>query len=238
MSEPDLAAPALAVTDLAVRYGDAEVLHGVCLTAQPGQIVGVAGANGAGKSTLLRALSGNLKPRSGKVLLFGEDLTGKPTHAVASRGMVHVPEGRGIFSSLSVADNLLAGAIGKNRLGLDEILEIFPHLQPRLKQIAGNLSGGEQQMVAIGRGLISHPRVVLIDELSLGLAPMLTVDLYDKLVAYASANDCTMVLVDQNLDLLRQYCDRITILRAGAVWLEQGASDFGDDRQAVEAYLS
>jgi branched-chain amino acid transport system ATP-binding protein len=231
------AAPCLEVAQLTSGYGETSAIRDISMTVGPGELVGVAGANGAGKSTLLRSLSGIIKPRAGRVMYCGQPVTGWPAHKLARLGLVHVPEGRGIFGGLSVEDNLLTGALRAGSLAVDEIYDLFPHLRDRRRQAAGSLSGGEQQMVALGRGLISRPRLILIDELSLGLAPMLTEDLYERLTSFGRGGRCSMLLVDQNLDLLTRHCDRILILRTGRVVLEQAADEFDDSVTAVDAYL-
>jgi branched-chain amino acid transport system ATP-binding protein len=234
---PGPAAHAVEVRNLCVSYGDVQALHGVSLSVRQAEFIGIAGANGAGKSTLLRAISGALKPRSGTIQVFGAQTRGWPTHRLARAGLVHVPEGRAIFSGLSVEDNLLSGAIGRSSARLGDVLEIFPHLKNKMRQAAGSLSGGEQQMVAIGRGLMSKPNLLMIDELSLGLAPKITIELYEKLVEYGRDQHCSMILVDQNLDLLRRFTGRIVILRSGRIAVEQDSKHFTDNESAIDAYL-
>lgn len=229
--------PAIEVRDLCVAYGEVQALHAVSLSVAQGELIGIAGANGAGKSTLLRAVSGALKPRSGTIQVFGAQTKGWPTHRLGRAGLVHVPEGRAIFSGLSVEDNLLSGALKRSSAQLADVLEIFPHLKNKMRQAAGSLSGGEQQMVAIGRGLMSRPKLLMIDELSLGLAPKITVELYEKLVSYGRDEDCSMILVDQNLDLLRRFTGRIVILRSGRVAVEVDSDRFTDNESAINAYL-
>jgi branched-chain amino acid transport system ATP-binding protein len=220
MTEPSHSTgfPGLEVVHLVAGYGKATVLHGLDLHVAPGEVVGVAGPNGAGKSTLLKAISG-LIPRSFDRLSFeGEPLRKDPVSTVA-RGVVHVPEGRRMFGNLTVQENLKIGAIGSRvrnvRAALGEVVEILPGLQPMLKRKAGLLSGGQQQLVAVARGLIAGPRMLLVDELSLGLSPSAVASISAATVDSCRRLGTGLLWVDQNVTILAKHCDRLVLLRDG-----------------------
>ncbi len=210
--------PGLEVARLVAGYGKATVLHGLDLHVAPGEIVGVAGPNGAGKSTLLKAISG-LIPRTFDRLSFeGEPLRKDPVSNV-NRGVVHVPEGRRMFSNLTVQENLKIGAIGSRvrtvHAALSEVVEVLPGLEPMLKRKAGLLSGGQQQLVAVARGLIADPRMLLVDELSLGLSPSAVASISAATVDSCRRLGTGLLWVDQNVTILAKHCDRLVLLRDG-----------------------
>lgn len=216
MSDP---MPGLEVTGLKVAFGAAPVLSDVTLSVLPGEVVGLAGRNGAGKTTTLRAISGLVTPQAGQVRLDGQRLPNRP-EAVARAGVMHVPEGRGLMRTLTVRDNLRLGCLAAGRKFTEEayesVMEAFPKLKALSNKRAGLLSGGEQQMLAIGRGLITDPRVLMVDELSLGLAPKATKEVFEILLAAAHKRAISVLLVDQNVRSLVSVCDRLYFLHAGA----------------------
>jgi branched-chain amino acid transport system ATP-binding protein len=256
----------LQVSGLHAGYGRVQVLHGVDLAVAAGEMVAVIGANGAGKSTLLRAVSGLLRPARGRVLLGAEDVTGTPAERLAAAGVAHVPENRLVFPSLSVEDNLLLGgwtatdrpwsrvlspALRRTHRGAGDlsadrhrVLELFPRLADRLGQPAGTLSGGEQQMLAIGRGLMARPRLLLLDEPSLGLAPRLAAEIFAALADLrgraASSGDgaeLAIVLVEQNARAALKVADRGFVMDRGRVALEGTPVQLLDDPRVQAAYL-
>lgn len=210
------------VRDLDVAYGRRQVLTGINLRVGPGEVLALLGTNGAGKSTLLRAVSGLLRPSAGSVLLAGRDITGQAAHALVRDGLVHVCGCRSVFSSLTVLDNLKAGAHTfagdrrRVRARIDDALALFPRLGERLDQRAGALSGGEQQMLAVAKGLLLEPRVLLIDELSLGLAPILVGELL-AVLSQRKACGVTMLIVEQSLNVAISMADRAVYLDKGEI---------------------
>lgn len=215
----------LKLTDLAVSYGHAEVLNGVSLAVEEGQVVGLVGRNGAGKTTTLAAISGVVRRAGGSIELRGESLPRRPED-VARRGVIHVPEGRGLMPSLTARQNLMLGAVAVDRhFGEDdvrEIVELFPALAQSLDRPAALLSGGQQQMVAIGRGLAQGPMLLMVDELSLGLAPKVVGDLLQLLVRIARERSIGLLLVDQNVRALADVCDAIFHLEGGVAHRSDG----------------
>ncbi|HET8778835.1 MAG TPA: ABC transporter ATP-binding protein, partial [Agromyces sp.] len=210
----------LKVESLGAGYGKLAILHEVSLEVAAGEIVTVVGSNGAGKTTLLRAINGILKPTTGRVTLEGADITGRPTEKMAALGLTHVPENRLCFPSLSVRDNLDLGAWTRRGKGdLDAVLELFPRLQPRLGQAAGTLSGGEQQMVAIGRGLMAAPKAILLDEPSIGLAPKVVAEIM-KVLTRLRERGMAVLLVEQNVRASFGIADRAVVMQRGHVVLE------------------
>jgi branched-chain amino acid transport system ATP-binding protein len=198
----------IGVEHLEVRYGDALALSDVSFELGRGSVTGIVGPNGSGKTTLLRALSGALRPTKGRIVWKGEPLGKVSLHGMVAKGIVHVPEGRRLITDLSVRDNLKLGAVGAGLPpggGMERVLELFPPVVRLLERQAGQLSGGEQQMVAIGRGLMAEPELMMIDELSLGLAPKITVELLDSLKKLSRDTSLTILLVDQNARLLSKY---------------------------------
>ncbi|MFG1705007.1 ABC transporter ATP-binding protein [Nonomuraea sp. M3C6] len=231
----------LVVEDLVAGYGDARVLHGIRLTVQEGEICAILGPNGAGKTTLLRALSGMIKAR-GRVLLGGMDLVGRPPDALARQGVAHVPEGRGTFMPLTVEENLRLGAyVRRGKAAVDADIErthtYFPALKDRMKQTAGSLSGGEQQMLAIGRALMSRPRLLLLDEPSLGLAPLVTRELFRIVQAINAEERTTVVVVEQNAHLALGIAQQAHVLETGRIVLSGTAEQIRADEQVAQSYL-
>ncbi|TDC95663.1 ABC transporter ATP-binding protein [Nonomuraea deserti] len=231
----------LVVEELTAGYGDARVLHGVSLTVGQGEICAILGPNGAGKTTLLRALSGMIRAR-GTVTLGGADLTGRSPDTLARQGIAHVPEGRGTFMPLTVEENLRLGAYVRRRgadveADLDRIHTYFPVLKTRLKQAAGSLSGGEQQMLAIGRALMSRPRLLLLDEPSLGLAPLVTRELFRIVQAINAEERTTVVVVEQNAHLALGIAQQAHVLETGRIVLSGTAEEIRADEQVAQSYL-
>ncbi|TDD26003.1 ABC transporter ATP-binding protein [Nonomuraea diastatica] len=231
----------LVVEELTAGYGDARVLHGVSLAVGQGEICAILGPNGAGKTTLLRALSGMIRAR-GTVTLGGADLTGRSPDTLARQGIAHVPEGRGTFMPLTVEENLRLGAYVRRRgagveADLDRIHTYFPVLKSRLKQVAGSLSGGEQQMLAIGRALMSRPRLLLLDEPSLGLAPLVTRELFRIVQAINAEERTTVVVVEQNAHLALGIAQQAHVLETGRIVLSGTAEEIRADEQVAQSYL-
>ena len=227
----------LKVEALGAGYGKLSILHDVSLEVAAGEIVTVVGSNGAGKTTLLRAVNGILKPTAGRVTLEGTDITGRPTERMAALGLTHVPENRLCFPSLSVRDNLDLGAWTRRGKGdLDAVLELFPRLQPRLGQAAGTLSGGEQQMVAIGRGLMADPKAILLDEPSIGLAPKVVAEIM-KVLTRLRERGLAVLLVEQNVRASFGIADRAVVMQRGRVVLEGTPSELVELPEVRNAYL-
>ena len=232
-------APLLKVTNLSVSYGHVEALRGIDVEVNKGQIVSIIGANGAGKTTLLRTISGLVKPQTGKIECEGEPLPRKPSQIVA-KGVVHVPEGRKCFSGLTIRDNLLVGGYlfkGKNlEEDLQEQYKLFPILEERKNQFAGTLSGGEQQMLAVARGLMSKPNILLLDEPSMGLAPIIVNQIYD-LIGQIRDRGITVLLVEQNARKALGICDYAYVLENGKISLQGSGSDLLQSDEVRKAYL-
>ena len=227
----------LEVSGLSAGYGQVEVLWDVDLTVGEGEIVALVGSNGAGKTTLLRALSGLIGTTGGEVRFDGDSLTGLAAERIVSRGIAHVPEGRHLFSGLTVRENLMAGAFaGRDGPGLDRALELFPHLKDRLGQVAGSMSGGEQQMCAIARGLMSGPKLLMIDELSLGLAPKLVEEILERLGEVAGQGTA-LLIVEQDVDAALRIAGRGYVLETGEVVSSGESAELLDDPRVREAYL-
>ena len=231
----------LDVTALAAGYGQVQILWGISLKAPRGQLTTLVGANGAGKTTTLRAVTGSIPPWEGRVTFDGEDVTRLPPHAKAARGLVLVPEGRQLFGAMSVEDNLEMGAYSKRASrkyaqGLDQVFGLFPRLAERRRQLAGTLSGGEQQMLAIGRGLMSDPQILIIDELSLGLAPVVVHQLFGTLKALKEAG-LTILLVEQNVHLALAVADHAYVIAEGKVFTEGPADLLAEMPEIRRAYL-
>ena len=231
----------LDVEGLDVYYGAVHALKGVSLRAEAGEIVTLIGANGAGKTTLLRTISGLIPARAGRVRLEGKDITKVPAHEIVALGMSQAPEGRMVFANLSVEDNLELGAYRrKDRPGIradrDQVYQLFPRLQERRKQQAGTLSGGEQQMLAIGRALMSRPRVLLLDEPSLGLAPLLVREIF-KTIGEINRRGVTVLLVEQNAHMALTIARRGYVLETGRVALEDSTSRLLQNEDVKKAYL-
>ncbi len=230
----------LRVEDLVVSYGAVEALKGVSLEVPEGQIVAVLGANGAGKSTLLRTVSGLVRAKAGKILYDGQDLQGLPPHQIARLGIVHIPEGRRVFATLTVEENLNLGAYGcpkeEAQRAKDRVLGLFPVLRERRRQLAGTLSGGEQQMLAIGRGLMRSPKLMLLDEPSLGLAPLLVEQVFATIVRI-NKDGVPILLVEQNARKALEIANYAYILEVGKLTLSGLAAELAQDERVREAYL-
>ena len=226
----------LAVEKLDCRYGLLQAVRGVSFEVGQGETVALIGANGAGKTTMLRAIAGAHRPHGGRVLMDGADITSMPAHRRVSRGIALVPEGRRLFGGLTVMENLRVAASRRpGRWSVDSVLEVFPMLQPRRRALAANLSGGEQQAVAIGRALMSNPRLLLLDEVSLGLAPVVVDAVYRSLSGIIGAG-ATVVLVEQDLTRALEVAGRVICLLEGRVVLEGRAASLDRDR-VVSAYF-
>jgi len=230
----------LRVEGLHVYYGAIHALKGVSLSVAPGELVTLLGANGAGKTTTLKSISGLLRPRAGTIELEGRALVGLGPHEIVKLGVVHVPEGRKIFPRFTVLENLKAGAYTRraSSIGadLDLVFALFPRLKERARQIAGTLSGGEQQMLAIGRGLMAKPKLLLLDEPSMGLAPLLVRQIFDTIRAI-NLQGVTVLLVEQNAAMALDISERGYVLETGNVILEGKAGDLGSSDQVRQAYL-
>ncbi|MGI5927968.1 MAG: ABC transporter ATP-binding protein [Thermacetogeniaceae bacterium] len=228
----------LEVSSLHVHYGGIHALQGVSIEVKEGQIVAVVGANGAGKSTLLKTIAGAKAPTSGSITFEGKPLAYTPCRVVR-QGIMLVPEGRQIFANLTVRENLLIGGYTrKNDLGdtLKEVLEVFPTLKTRLNQMGGTLSGGEQQMLAVGRAMMASPKLLLLDEPSLGLAPIIVDTLFATLKRIQSMGT-TIVVVEQNAVAALELCDRAYVMRTGKVWLEGSGKELLADPRTLREYL-
>jgi branched-chain amino acid transport system ATP-binding protein len=232
----------LEVQDLVVNYGAISALHGVSLKVQERDIVTLIGANGAGKTTLLRTISGLIRPKSGQITYAGKSITSVPPHQIVSRGLAHVPEGRMIFANLTVWENLKMGAyLQKDRAAIERELEyvfsIFPRLKERQKQVAGTLSGGEQQMLAIGRALMSKPKFLMLDEPSLGIAPLLVKLIFEKIVEINQRQGITILLVEQNANLALQVSRYGYVLETGRITLQDTSASLRQNAAVKKAYL-
>jgi branched-chain amino acid transport system ATP-binding protein len=231
--------PLLVVSGLTARYGQVEVLHGVDFTVGRREVVVVLGANGAGKTTTLRAIC-QMVSTSGSITLDGEELTGKGTSDIVRLGVGHVPQGRGTLNDLSVEDNLMAGAYirrdGEVAADIERWFAMFPRLRERRSQHAGSLSGGEQQMLAVARALMSRPKLLLLDEPSLGLAPLIVQDIF-RVFRELSAEGTTMLVVEQNANIALDLADRAYVLEAGETVLSGNADDLRHDDAVRKAYL-
>ncbi len=231
----------LHVEDLNVYYGSIHAVKGISFDVEEGEIVTLIGANGAGKSTTLNTVAGLLKPREGKVEFEGESLLGIPPHKIVSRGMALCPEGRRVFLQMSVRDNLEMGAFTRTDSAeiadsLEMVFERFPRLKEREGQSAGTLSGGEQQMLAMGRALMSKPRLLMLDEPSMGLAPILVQEIFNIIKALHDAGT-TVLLVEQNARMALSIADRAYVLETGKVSMSGNAADLANDERVKQAYL-
>ena len=242
MTSPDPVQPLLQVTNLTVNYGVITALHDVSLRIHRGDIVTLIGANGAGKTTTLKTVSGLLRPKSGQIFYQEEDISRLPVHQIVQRGLSHVPEGRMVFANLTVLENLKMGAYlqkDKARITaeMDNVFGIFPRLKERLKQVAGTLSGGEQQMLAIGRALMSGPKFLMLDEPSLGIAPLLVKAIFEKIREINQRQGITILLVEQNANLALEISSYGYVLETGKVSLEGASSVLREDPRVKSAYL-
>lgn len=235
-------APLLQVDNIEVYYGVIKALKGISFEVNKGEIVALIGANGAGKTTILHTVTGLLKPKTGKILYNGNDITKAPAHKIVTMGMAHVPEGRRIFSQLSVLDNIKLGAFTRKdkdeiEATLKYVYERFPRLEERKNQIAGTLSGGEQQMLAMGRALMSKPDFILMDEPSMGLSPLLVSEIFD-IIKVINEGGTTVLLVEQNAKKALSIADRAYVLETGTIALSGDAKDLMNDESVKKAYLS
>jgi branched-chain amino acid transport system ATP-binding protein len=231
----------LTVERLNVSYGILPVLSDLSFRVGKGEIVSLVGANGAGKTTILRAVSGIVRPRSGRIVFAGTDIAGLPSHRVARMGIAHVPEGRGIFGNMTVLENLEIGAGSRRSLqrigeNLERVFAIFPRLKERARQVAGTLSGGEQQMLAIGRALVASPDLMLLDEPSMGLSPLLVTEIF-RLIAEINRGGMSILLVEQNAYMALSVAHRAYVLETGRLAVEGKASDLRNDPKVKAAYL-
>ncbi len=231
----------LKVNDLHVAYGNINAIKGISLDVNQGEIVTLIGSNGAGKSTTLRAISGLLKAKSGSISLNGEEITGLEGHEIVAKGICHSPEGRRIFPRMTVDENLDLGAFlrgDKKEIASDRerVLDLFPRLRERISQRAGTLSGGEQQMLAVGRALMGNPKLLLLDEPSMGLAPVL-VDLIFETITKINQQGMTILLVEQNALAALTVADRAYVLESGSIKLSGNAQDLAKNDDVTKAYL-
>ena len=231
----------LEVEKINVFYGAIHALTDMSFNVEEGEIVALIGANGAGKSTTLKTLSGLLHPANGTVNFLGEDLSCSPAEDIVRKGIIHVPEGRKIFAPLTVLENLEMGAYlqeDKSQIACDlrNAFERFPRLKERQNQLGGTLSGGEQQMLAIGRGLMSHPKLMLLDEPSMGLAPVLVEQIFD-IIHEINKQGTSILLVEQNAKMALSIADRAYVLETGSIVLQGEAKDVMEDSSVIEAYL-
>jgi branched-chain amino acid transport system ATP-binding protein len=232
----------LELKNLVVNYGVITALQGISLKVDQGRIVTLIGANGAGKTTTLRAISGLLKPLSGEIIYEGKNIASQPSHQIVKLGLSHVPEGRMVFADLTVMENLLMGAyLEKNRSRRDSqlayVFGVFPRLKERESQVAGTLSGGEQQMLAIGRALMGRPKFLMLDEPSLGLAPLLVKAIFEKIVEINRDQGITILLVEQNANLALEISHYGYVLETGRVCIQDEAAALRKNPQVKSAYL-
>ena len=231
----------LEIKDLQVYYGMINAIKGISFEVNPGEVIALIGANGAGKTTVLHTITGLVTPKSGSITFEGKDLVKTPAHKILSLGMAHVPEGRRIFQQLTVYENLKLGAyimhdrkqVEKN---LEYVYEHFPRLKERKKQVAGTLSGGEQQMLAMGRALMTNPKILLLDEPSMGLSPLLVNEIF-RIIKEVSEDGTTVLLVEQNAKKALSIADRAYVLETGNISLEGKASVLMNDENVKKAYL-
>jgi branched-chain amino acid transport system ATP-binding protein len=231
----------LEINDIHTYYGNIHALKGISLKVEQGEIVTLVGANGAGKTTTLRTISGLLKPRQGQVILEGIDITMLKAHEIVNKGISMIPEGRGIFARLTVTENLDLGAYSRlDRQNfakdLERVFNVFPRLKERNKQVAGTLSGGEQQMLAIGRALMAHPRIMLLDEPSMGLAPILVESIFDTITSI-NKEGTTILLVEQNALMALSTANRGYVIQTGEIILTDTASNLKKNEMVRKSYL-
>ncbi|MBP3792973.1 MAG: ABC transporter ATP-binding protein [Ruminococcus sp.] len=231
----------LEIKDLCVNYGVIKALKGITFEVNEGEVIALIGANGAGKTTTLHTITGLLNARSGSIVLDGKDITKTPAHKIVKMGIAHVPEGRRIFQNLTVLDNIRLGAFTrKDKDGIaqdvEKVYKLFPRLEERKNQVAGTLSGGEQQMLAMGRALMSKPRIVVMDEPSMGLSPILVSEIFD-IIQSIRQQGTTVLLVEQNAKKALSIADRAYVLETGKIVLSGKASDLINDESVKKAYL-
>ena len=231
----------LKVEDINVYYGAIHAIKGISLEVSEGEIVALIGSNGAGKSTTLRTISGLMKPKSGKIMYEGKDISGMPAHKIVGMGLCQVPEGRHVFANMSVLENLEMGAyLRSDKEGIAEdmkkVFDRFPRLLERKNQIAGTLSGGEQQMLAMGRALMSRPKLLLLDEPSMGLAPLLVKEIFN-IIKDINATGTTVLLVEQNANMALSIADKAYVLETGRITLSGTAKELASSEEVRKAYL-
>lgn len=231
----------LKIENLVVRYGMIEAIKGISFEVNDGEIVTLIGSNGAGKTTTMHAISGLIKPASGKITLDDKELTKMPSHKIVSLGLAQVPEGRRVFSQQTVEENLLLGAYSRKDKtaindDLNHIYELFPRLLERRKQAAGTLSGGEQQMLAMGRALMANPKILLLDEPSMGLSPLLVKEIF-RIIQDINKRGTTILLVEQNAKMALAIADRAYVLETGKITLEGTGAELAASEQVRKAYL-
>lgn len=231
----------LKVEGINVYYGNIQALKGVSLEINQGEIVTLIGANGAGKSTLLKTISGLLKPKQGQIIYEGQSIAGKAAQSIVKKGISHVPEGRRVFANMTVEENLDLGAyLRKDKAGIKEdfgkVFDLFPRLLERRKQLAGTLSGGEQQMLAMGRALMARPRLLILDEPSMGLAPLLVKTIF-RIIEEINASGTTVLLVEQNAHMALSIANRAYVIETGRVVLSGTADELNSSEQVKMAYL-
>lgn len=231
----------LEVKDLKVNYGLIQAIKGISFDINEGELVALIGANGAGKTTILHTITGLIQPKSGSIIYDGKDLTKVPGHKIVSMGMAHVPEGRRVFANLSVYENLKMGAYTRKdkeeiEKTLKMVYEHFPRLEERKNQMAGTLSGGEQQMLAMGRALMSNPKMILMDEPSMGLSPLLVKEVF-SIIEYCQSQGITILLVEQNAKMALSIADRAYVLETGNITMSGDAKDMLENEEVKKAYL-
>ena len=231
----------LQIKDIDVYYGNIQALRGISLEVNEGEIVTLIGANGAGKSTLLKTISGLLKPKKGSIEYLGSNIDGKQAQSIVKAGISHVPEGRRVFANMTVEENLELGAyLRKDRDGikkdLQHVYELFPRLLERRKQLSGTLSGGEQQMLAMGRALMSKPKLIILDEPSMGLAPLMVKNIFN-IIEMVNKEGVTVLLVEQNANMALSVADRAYVLETGSIVLAGTAKELQESEEVKAAYL-
>jgi branched-chain amino acid transport system ATP-binding protein len=233
----------LDVKGIKTSYGKIQAIKGINLTIKQGEIVALLGANGAGKSTILKTISGLVRPTEGTIHFFGEDISQKDPHSITEMGLHHVPEGRRVFGTLTVTENLELGAFtqksdkAKMAKNIQMVFEMFPRLAERHKQMAGTLSGGEQQMLAIGRALMGEPKLLMLDELSMGLAPIIVIEIMKIIKQINEKNGTTILLVEQNAKTALKLAHRGYVLETGEITLEDSAQSLLSNDRIIKAYL-
>ncbi len=240
-----MSAPILSIKNLIVRYGSIEALSGVSLEVMPGELVALIGSNGSGKTSMLKTISGQMKAFSGDILFSGQSISGAPAHKVTGRGIAHCPEGRKVFATQSVEDNLLLGAFLRSRketrkeisFEMDAAFEMFPILKERRHQLAGTLSGGQQQMLAIARALMSKPQLLMLDEPSMGLAPIIIDEVFSIIQRLRDSKKATVLLVEQLAFRALQVADRAYVLEQGHIRLTGTGSELLGHPEVRKAYL-
>ncbi len=231
----------LRVEDINVYYGAIHAIKGISLDVPDGEIVALIGSNGAGKSTTLRTISGLMRPKKGRIMYDGEDITGVPAHKIVGKGLCQVPEGRHVFANMTVLENLELGAYLRNDKDgivkdMEAVFEKFPRLLERKNQIAGTLSGGEQQMLAMARALMSRPKLLLLDEPSMGLAPLLVKEIFN-IIKEINASGTTVLLVEQNANMALSIADKAYVLETGRITLSGTAAELASSEEVRKAYL-